>query len=103
MEAMLYRSMIIWTASEPRGFDSQTPLSRFLQQLLSQNDLTIRDACKIAECSPSVLHGWLHGAYPTDTVIHLKNLCNYYGYTLAKALTGSEDQIRIPSLKQQKC
>ena len=100
MEVILPRLKLIWVASEPRGYDSQTPLSYFLQELLSQHNLTIRDACKIAGCSPSVLHGWLHGAYPTDTVIHLKNLCNYYGYTLTRALTGSEDRILDPHRKQ---
>jgi hypothetical protein len=60
---------------------------------MKKNDLTIREACKIAGCSPSVLHGWLQGAYPTGTVIHLKKLCNHYGYTLSEALTGSTDSI----------
>ncbi len=93
MEATLYRPKIIWKISEPHGLDPQTPLSRFLKQLLRNHGLTIRDACKVAGCSPSVLHGWLHGAYPTDTVIQLKTLCNHYGYSLTRALTGSEDQI----------
>ena len=82
-----------WTANEPRRFDFQSPLSTFLGSLLMEHQLTIRDACKIAGCSPSVLHGWLHGAYPTDTVIHLKLLCNHFGYTLSEALTGSPDKV----------
>ena len=64
----------IWTVSEPRRFDTHPSLSIFISKLLKENQLTIREACKIAGCSPSVLHGWLHGAYPTDTVIHLKIL-----------------------------
>lgn len=83
----------VWSASEPRRFDFQTPLSLFLEKLLEERCLTIREACKIAGCSPSVLHGWLHGAYPTDTVIHLKRLCNHFGYTLAEALTGAPDRV----------
>lgn len=83
----------VWSAFEPRRFNFPSPLSIFLERLLKERELTVRDACRIAGCSPSVLHGWLHGAYPTDTVIHLKKLCNYYGYTLAEALTGSPDKI----------
>jgi predicted transcriptional regulator len=83
----------LWKVSEPRRFDLRSPLSVFLEKLLSEKNLTIRDACKIAGCSPSVLHGWLQGAYPTGTVIHLKKLCNHYGYTLSEALTGSPDNV----------
>ena len=90
-----YHHQIIetWSVFEPQRLGSRTPLGIFLEKLLKNHSLTIRDACKIAECSPSVLHGWIHGAYPTDTVVHLKKLCNRYGYTLAEALTGSPDQI----------
>lgn len=83
----------MWSASEPRRFEYQTPLSQFLQHLLLENDLTIREACKIAGCSPAVLHGWIHGAYPRDTVVHLKKLCNHFGYTLTVALTGAPDDL----------
>jgi transcriptional regulator with XRE-family HTH domain len=79
--------------SEPRRFYSHGPLEDFLKRLLEENNLTIREACKIAGCSPSVLHGWMQGAYPTGTVIHLKKLCNHYGYTLSEALTGSPDDV----------
>ncbi len=85
--------MTLWTASEPRRYDIHSPLEIFLKRLLNENHLTIREACKIAGCSPSVLHGWLQGAYPTDTVIHLKKLCNRYGYTLSEALTGTPDDL----------
>src|SRR4051812_33107218 len=82
----------LWRASEPRRFDFRSPLSTFLQNLMKEQKLTIREACEIAGCSPSVLHGWIHGSYPTDTVIHLKTLCNHFGFSLAEALTGSPDQ-----------
>lgn len=85
--------MPMWSASEPRRFEHKSPLESFLEELLRENRLTIREACKIAGCSPSVLHGWLQGAYPTGTVIHLKKLCNRYGYTLSEALTGSLDDV----------
>ena len=85
--------MTLWRVSEPKRFDTQSPLSAFLEKLLNERNLTIREACKIAGCSPSVLHGWLQGAYPTDTVIHLKKLSNHYGFTLAEALTGSADDV----------
>jgi transcriptional regulator with XRE-family HTH domain len=83
----------MWCAFEPRRFDFRSPLSAFLEKLLKEQNLTIRDACKIAGCSPSVLHGWMQGSYPTGTVIHLKKLCNDYGYTLSEALTGSCDDV----------
>ena len=83
----------VWRVSEPRRFDFHSPLGMFLERLLKEKSLTIREACKIAGCSPSVLHGWLQGAYPTGTVIHLKKLCNHYGYTLSEALTGSSDDV----------
>jgi len=79
--------------SEPRRFYNHSPLEDFLKTLLKEKNLTIRGACEIAECSPSVLHGWLQGAYPTGTVIHLKKLCNHYGHTLSEALTGSADDV----------
>ncbi len=82
-----------WGASEPRRFSTTTPLSIFLKTLLANQKLTIREACEIAGCSASVLHGWLHGAYPTDTVIHLKKLCNHFGHTLSEGLTGTPDAI----------
>lgn len=82
-----------WSASEPRRFDSVTPLSLFLDKLLRDNQLSIRDACRIAGISPSVLHGWLCGSYPIYTVVHLKKLANRFGYSLAEALTGSSDEI----------
>jgi hypothetical protein len=85
--------LFLWTASEPRRFDLHGPLELFLNGLLKDKNLTIREACKIAGCSPSVLHGWLQGAYPTGTVIHLKKLCNHYGYTLSEALTGAPDDL----------
>lgn len=84
---------IFLVASEPRRFDLHSPLEVFLARLLEEEKLTIREACKIAGCSPSVLHGWMQGAYPTTTVIHLKKLCNRYGYTLSEALTGSLDEL----------
>lgn len=79
---------------EPRRFYSDSPLGSFLKNLLEKNNLTIRQACEIAGCSPSVLHGWIEGAYPTGTVVHLKTLCNHYGYTLSEALTGSSDNLK---------
>lgn len=91
---MLLSFITPWRVAEPRvhRFEFRTPLSIFLQKLLSEKSLTIREACKIAGCSPSVLHGWMHGAYPTDTVIHLKKLSNHFGHSLSEALTGTSDE-----------
>src|SRR5690349_21744405 len=82
-----------WSASEPQRGEVNTPLSLFLEKLLLENKLTIRSACEIAGCAPSVLHGWLCGSYPRETVSHLKRLCNHFGYSLAEALTGSPDKL----------
>lgn len=71
----------------------RTHLSKFLQELLVRNDVSILRAAKIAGCAPSVLHGWLQGAYPSETIDKLKKLANHYGYSLAIAMSGEPDQI----------
>lgn len=98
---LYFKSDQLWSASEPRRFASETPLSLFLKNLLRDQQLTIRDACKIAGISPSVLHGWLFGSYPVDTVIHLKKLANRFGYSLAEALTGAPDDMSGSSFKKR--
>ena len=42
----------------------KTPLAQFLRRLLKEQDVSIMQASRIAGCAPSVLHGWLQGAYP---------------------------------------
>lgn len=71
-----------------------TPLARFLAEL-KRNGYTFRQLANIAQTSPSVLHGWANGAYPSENAENLKRLCNYFGVTLAKALTGSQDVISL--------
>ena len=71
----------------------KTPLAQFLRRLMKEHDISILQAARIAGCAPSVLHGWLQGAYPAETIGKLKCLANHYGYSLALAMSGEPDQL----------
>lgn len=71
----------------------KTPLALFLRRLLKEQDVSILQASRIAGCAPSVLHGWLQGSYPAETIGKLKRLANHYGYSLALAMSGEPDQL----------
>lgn len=71
----------------------KTPLAQFLRRLLKEQDVSIMQASRIAGCAPSVLHGWLQGAYPAETISKLKRLANHYGYSLAVAMSGEPDKL----------
>lgn len=71
----------------------KTPLAQFLRRLLKEQDVSIMQASRIAGCAPSVLHGWLQGAYPAETISKLKRLANHYGYSLAVAMSGEPDEL----------
>lgn len=72
----------------------KTPLAQFLRRVLKEHDVSILQASRIAGCAPSVLHGWLQGSYPAETIDKLKRLANHYGYSLAVAMSGEPDEIR---------
>ena len=71
----------------------KTPLAQFLRRVLKEHDVSILQASRIAGCAPSVLHGWLQGSYPAETIDKLKRLANHYGYSLAVAMSGEPDQL----------
>lgn len=72
----------------------KTPLAQFLRRVLKEQNLSILQASRIAGCAPSVLHGWLQGSYPAETIDKLKRLANHYGYSLAVAMSGAPDEIK---------
>ena len=71
----------------------KTHLAAFLKNLISEKDISILEASRIAGCAPSVLHGWLQGSYPSETIDKLKRLANHFGYSLAVAMSGAPDDI----------
>jgi hypothetical protein len=71
----------------------KTPLALFLRKVLKERDISILEASRIAGCAPSVLHGWLQGAYPSETIDKVKRLANHFGYSLAIAMSGEPDQL----------
>ena len=71
----------------------KTHLSAFLQKIIKEQNISILQAARIAGCAPSVLHGWLQGSYPSETIDKLKRLANHHGYSLAVAMSGEPDDI----------
>ena len=69
----------------------KTRLSEFLEQLLREENISAREAARIAGCSESVLHSWMTGSYPSEGVIHLAKLCRHFGTSLETALVGESD------------
>ncbi len=55
-------------------------LATWLQKIIGDNNISILQAARIAGCAPSVLHGWMQGSYPSETIDKLKKLSNHYGY-----------------------
>ena len=72
----------------------KTHLAVFLQKLIKEQGISIMQAARIAGCAPSVLHGWLQGSYPSETIDKLKKLSNHFGYSLAVAMSGRPDEIQ---------
>lgn len=72
----------------------KTPLAQFLRKVLRENEVSILQASRIAGCAPSVLHGWMQGSYPAETIDKLKKLANHFGYSLAVAMSGAPDEIK---------
>lgn len=71
----------------------KTPLAQFLRKVLRENEVSILQASRIAGCALSVLHGWMQGSYPAETIDKLKKLANHFGYSLAVAMSGAPDEI----------
>jgi hypothetical protein len=66
--------------------DHKTRLAEFLEQLLRDQNISAREAARIAGCSESVLHSWMTGSYPSEGVIHLAKLCRHFETNLDTAL-----------------
>lgn len=77
----------------PKRTIHKTHLAIFLRSLIKEKNISILEASRIAGCAPSVLHGWLQGSYPSETIDKLKKLANHFGYSLAVAMSGAPDDI----------
>lgn len=60
----------------------KTHLAIWLQKIIGHKNISIVQAAKIAGCAPSVLHGWMQGSYPSESIGKLKTLANHYGYAV---------------------
>ena len=76
-----------------RRASTKTPLSIWLQELLSKRGITQRSLAKIAGVSPSVVNSWAHGAFPSEAVDKVKKLANHFNQSLTTVLTGEPDQL----------
>lgn len=71
-----------------------------LQSVLTERSITVREAGRICEVSPSVISGWLKGNSPTDLVI-IKKLSEHLDVSFSWLLTGSyEKASKVPSLSE---
>lgn len=77
----------------PKRTTHKTHLANFLRSVIKEKNISILEASRIAGCAPSVLHGWLQGSYPSETIDKLKKLANHFGYSLAVAMSGEPDDI----------
>ena len=78
----------------PRKKRTQTaPVAKFIRRLLKEKNLTARAIAEIAGCSPSIINSWSSGtSWPCEAVVHLKQLCEYFGEPLSVALTGEPEK-----------
>jgi transcriptional regulator with XRE-family HTH domain len=71
-----------------------------LQSILTERSITVREAGRICQVSPSVISGWLKGNSPADLVI-IKRLSEYLDVSFSWLLTGSyEKAAKMPSLSE---
>lgn len=77
-----------------KRISSRTPLSIFLSRELRFSAMSLKEAAAIAGCSPSVIHAWLNGSYPAESIVALKKLANYFGYSLSLAISGEPDDLQ---------
>ncbi len=60
-----------------------------LRSTLAKNNLTIREAAKIAGCASSVFGAWLTGSFPgAESISALARFCRHFGVPLEMALVG---------------
>jgi len=74
------------------GRNHHTPLAKFLRRVLEDRRMSQKQMSEIAGVSESVLSAWMMGAYPSETVVGLKRLCDHTGESLSIALTGLPDK-----------
>ena len=81
-----------------RSPEGCTALSSFLKRLV-QGGTTVTELARIAQCAPSVVHGWTTGSFPCESIRNLKRMCDHFGVSLALALTGEMDAASRPRVE----
>ena len=77
------------------------PFSKILFRLMSERDMTLKDASEIAGVSISTISDWRNGTTPEDYQA-VQKLANHLGVSLSFILTGKEDIVEnsIPSVTE---
>lgn len=79
---------------------SDTHWGKRLHSILTERSISVREAARICQVSPSVVSGWLKGNSPSDLVI-IKKLCEQLDVSFSWLLTGSyEKSSQTPSISE---
>ena len=68
-----------------------TPFSSLLVSLMEENQMTVREAARTANVSPSTITAWRSGGRPED-FLAVKKLAKALGVSMSFLLTGEEDR-----------
>ncbi|MBL7714438.1 MAG: hypothetical protein JNL01_03155 [Bdellovibrionales bacterium] len=84
-------------ARKRRDRKVSTPLSLWLQKLMKEQKLSVRDLSLIAGVPSSTIYGWVDGAIPSEPALlfAVQRLANRWGVSLGLALTGASDAIEL--------
>ena len=77
----------------------ERPFSKILHRLMSEKEMTLKDASEVAGLSISTVSDWRNGAAP-ENYLAVQRLANHLGVSLSFILTGSEDVVgnQVPSV-----
>ena len=62
-----------------------------LVKLMSQGNITVREAASVAQVAPSTIQNWRSGGRPSGDFEHVQMLARRLGVSLCYLLTGTED------------
>lgn len=77
-------------AVKKRVRSGPTPFSKILRRLMSEKNMSIREAAKIAKVASSTIDNWRGGALPEDYSA-VKRLAKGLDVSLSFILTGEDD------------
>jgi transcriptional regulator with XRE-family HTH domain len=80
---------------------STLPLSKNLQRLLRDREITLADICAISGVAKSVAHGWVNGATPRD-LWAVARLSDALHIDFRELLLGETDAAHAPQTKESK-